>query len=129
MTTTTDAIPKVDDLRTQGVAILRRLVGRNNADFHPGQWEAIEALVAHHRRALVVQRTGWGKSAVYFVATLLQRAIGSGPTLIVSPLIALMRDQVAAAKRAGAQRPSHRPMPPSGPKSPNASTPTNSTFY
>ena len=101
MTTTTDAIPKVDDLRTQGVAILRRLVGRNNADFHPGQWEAIEALVAHHRRALVVQRTGWGKSAVYFVATLLQRAIGSGPTLIVSPLIALMRDQVAAAKRAG----------------------------
>lgn len=89
------------DLHSRGLAILRRLVGRDDAEFHPGQWEAIEALVAHHRRALVVQRTGWGKSAVYFVATLLQRATGSGPTLIVSPLIALMRDQVAAAERAG----------------------------
>lgn len=130
MTTTTDAIPKVDDLRTQGVAILRRLVGRNNADFHPGQWEAIEALVAHHRRALVVQRTGWGKSAVYFVATLLQRAIGSGPTSSsrhLSPSCATR--SLPQSELACAQRPSHRPMPPSGPKSPNASTPTNSTFY
>ncbi|MBD4568419.1 DEAD/DEAH box helicase, partial [Xanthomonas citri pv. citri] len=66
-----------------------------------GQFEAIEALVAHRRRALVVQRTGWGKSAVYFVASLLLRARGAGPTLIVSPLLALMRDQVAAAARAG----------------------------
>ena len=53
------------------------------------------------RRALVVQRTGWGKSAVYFVASLLLRRRGAGPTLIVSPLLALMRDQVAAAARAG----------------------------
>ncbi|MBE1612697.1 ATP-dependent DNA helicase RecQ [Actinopolymorpha pittospori] len=80
---------------------LRRLVGRDDADFRDGQWEAIEALVAHRRRVLVVQRTGWGKSAVYFVATALRRAQGAGPTLIVSPLLALMRDQVAAAERAG----------------------------
>ncbi len=65
------------------------------------QWVAIEALVADKRRALVVQRTGWGKSAVYFVATSLLRAQGSGPTVIVSPLLALMRNQVAAAARAG----------------------------
>ena len=89
------------DLRTQATAILRSLVGRDDADFHEGQFEAIEALVDGGRRALVVQRTGWGKSAVYFVASLLLRARGSGPTLIVSPLLALMRDQVAAASRAG----------------------------
>ena len=89
------------DLRDQGLAILRRLTGDPAADFHPDQWEAIEALVADHRRALVVERTGWGKSAVYFVAALLQRRAGRGPALIVSPLLALMRDQVAAAERAG----------------------------
>ena len=80
---------------------LRRLTGRDDAQFHDGQLEAITALVDDHRRALVVQRTGWGKSAVYFVATSLLRARGTGPTLLVSPLIALMRDQVAAAERAG----------------------------
>src|ERR1700723_145649 len=53
------------------------------------------------RRALVVQRTGWGKSAVYFIATALLRARGAGPTVIVSPLLALMRNQVEAAGRAG----------------------------
>jgi ATP-dependent DNA helicase RecQ len=57
--------------------------------------------VAQRRRVLVVQRTGWGKSAVYFVATALTRAAGAGPTIIVSPLLALMRDQIAAAERAG----------------------------
>ena len=89
------------DLHSRGLAILRCLVGRDDVEFHPGQWEAVEALAAHRRRALVVQRTGWGKSAVYFVTALLQRSAGFGPTLIVSPLIALMRDQVAAAERAG----------------------------
>lgn len=88
-------------LHEEALAVLRRLVGRDDAVFHPGQFEAIEALVAGRRRALVVQRTGWGKSAVYFVASLLLRARGAGPTLIVSPLLALMRDQVAAAARAG----------------------------
>ncbi len=89
------------DLRAEAVGLLRRLVGRDDADFHEGQWEAVRALVAQRRRALVVQRTGWGKSAVYFVATALLRARGAGPTVIVSPLLALMRDQVAAAARAG----------------------------
>ena len=72
------------DLHSRGLAILRCLVGRDDVEFHPGQWEAVEALAAHRRRALVVQRTGWGKSAVYFVTALLQRSAGFGPTLIVS---------------------------------------------
>ncbi|MDJ0339157.1 DEAD/DEAH box helicase [Cryobacterium sp. PH31-O1] len=89
------------DTRASALAILRTLVGRDDADFHTGQYEAIETLVDYRRRALVVQRTGWGKSAVYFVATLLLRRQGAGPTILVSPLLALMRDQVAAAARAG----------------------------
>jgi ATP-dependent DNA helicase RecQ len=89
------------DTRASAVEILRTLVGRDDADFHEGQFEAIETLVDARRRALVVQRTGWGKSAVYFVATLLLRRKGAGPTILVSPLLALMRDQIAAAARAG----------------------------
>ncbi|MBT1003584.1 RecQ family ATP-dependent DNA helicase [Paenarthrobacter sp. DKR-5] len=85
----------------QALAVLRTLVGRGDAQFHDGQYEAVEALVDGGRRALVVQRTGWGKSAVYFVSSLLLRGRGAGPTLIVSPLLALMRDQIAAAERAG----------------------------
>jgi ATP-dependent DNA helicase RecQ len=90
-----------DDTRAAALEILRALVGRDDADFHDGQFEAIQALVDDGSRALVVQRTGWGKSAVYFVATLLLRRRGSGPTVLVSPLLALMRDQIAAAERAG----------------------------
>ncbi|MFN8078076.1 MAG: RecQ family ATP-dependent DNA helicase [Kineosporiaceae bacterium] len=75
--------------------------GTTSVDFRDGQLEAITALVQDRRRVLVVQRTGWGKSAVYFVATRLLRDAGAGPTLIVSPLLALMRDQIAAAGRAG----------------------------
>lgn len=89
------------DTRAEALAALRELVGRDDAEFHDGQYEAIEALVDGRRRALVVQRTGWGKSAVYFVATLLLRRRGGGPTVLVSPLLALMRDQIAAAERAG----------------------------
>ncbi|WP_313477539.1 DEAD/DEAH box helicase [Microbacterium sp.] len=96
MTSTTST-----DIRDAALAALRELVGRPDATFHDGQYEAIEALVAGRRRALVVQRTGWGKSAVYFVATLLLRRQGAGPTVLVSPLLALMRDQIAAAERAG----------------------------
>jgi len=91
----------VTDTRSDALEILRTLVGRPDADFHEGQFEAIETLVDGRRRALVVQRTGWGKSAVYFVATLLLRRQGRGPTVLVSPLLALMRDQIAAASRAG----------------------------
>lgn len=80
---------------------LRALVGRPDARLYDDQWAAISALVVDRRRALVVQRTGWGKSAVYFVATLLLREQGSGPTVIISPLLALMRNQIAAAERAG----------------------------
>ena len=78
-----------------------RSSGATTPSLRDDQWQAIEALVVDRRRALVVQRTGWGKSAVYFVATGLLRAQGSGPTLIVSPLLALMRNQVDAAARAG----------------------------
>jgi len=90
-----------DDIHTDGLATLRTLTGQSDAEFHEGQWEAIDALVAQQRRALVVERTGWGKSAVYFIAALLRRRQGFGPALIVSPLLALMRDQIAAAERAG----------------------------
>ncbi len=90
-----------DDLHAQALTGLRALTRRPDATFHQGQFEAIQALVAEQRRVLVVQRTGWGKSAVYFLAALLQRQRGFGPALIVSPLIALMRDQVQAATRAG----------------------------
>jgi ATP-dependent DNA helicase RecQ len=93
--------PALVDLRERATAALRRLVGRDDVDFREGQLEAISELVEGRRRVLVVQRTGWGKSAVYFVATALRRAEGAGPTVIVSPLLALMRDQIAAAERAG----------------------------
>ncbi|WP_327679473.1 RecQ family ATP-dependent DNA helicase [Streptomyces sp. NBC_00467] len=91
------------DLRASADAVLARLVSDSSgtARLREDQWRAIEALVADKRRALVVQRTGWGKSAVYFVATALLRGQGSGPTVIVSPLLALMRNQVDAAARAG----------------------------
>ena len=87
--------------RSEALDVLKVLTGRDDAVFHDGQFEAIAALVDDRRRALVVQRTGWGKSAVYFIGTLLLRRQGGGPTLLVSPLLALMRDQVAAAERAG----------------------------
>ncbi|TXI57723.1 RecQ family ATP-dependent DNA helicase [Mycolicibacter arupensis] len=86
--------------RPQAQAILEQLAGPQ-ARLRDDQWAAIEALVVARRRALVVQRTGWGKSAVYFIAAKLLRAGGHGPTVIVSPLLALMRNQVAAAERAG----------------------------
>lgn len=86
--------------RPQAQAILEQLAGPQ-ARLRDDQWTAIEALVVARRRALVVQRTGWGKSAVYFIAAKLLRAGGHGPTVIVSPLLALMRNQVAAAERAG----------------------------
>ena len=81
---------------------LRALAGEH-ARLREDQWTAIEALVVERSRVLVVQRTGWGKSAVYFVATALLRELGEGPTVIVSPLLALMRNQIAAAERAGIQ--------------------------
>jgi ATP-dependent DNA helicase RecQ len=90
-----------DSVRREAEGHLRALVGRDDAELREDQWTAIEALAVDKRRSLVVQRTGWGKSAVYFVATALLRARGAGPTVIVSPLLALMRNQIAAAERAG----------------------------
>jgi ATP-dependent DNA helicase RecQ len=87
-------------LRDRAEEVLRTLAGPR-ARLRDDQWTAIHALVVQRRRALVVQRTGWGKSAVYFVATALLRAGGAGPTIIVSPLLALMRNQIDAAARAG----------------------------
>jgi ATP-dependent DNA helicase RecQ len=81
--------------------LLGRLTAIPGATFRPGQWEAIERLVARRGRVLVVQRTGWGKSAVYFVATRLLRQGGAGPTVLISPLLALMRNQIQMAERAG----------------------------
>jgi ATP-dependent DNA helicase RecQ len=80
---------------------LRTLTAQAGSQFRPGQMEAIHDVVADRARVLCVQRTGWGKSAVYFVATALLREAGAGPTLIVSPLLALMRNQIAAAQRLG----------------------------
>ena len=89
--------------RTTAEHLLRELTGSASAGFRPGQWEAIEELVERRRRVLVVQRTGWGKSAVYFIATRLLRDRGAGPTILVSPLLALMRNQLQMAERAGVQ--------------------------
>ena len=91
----------VDELDGRALELLRRLTGRSDARFHAGQLEAVRALAGERKRVLVVQRTGWGKSAVYFIATRLLRDGGSGPTLLVSPLLALMRNQIAAAERMG----------------------------
>lgn len=84
------------DRETLLAELARRSRGKI-AGFHAGQWEAIDAVANRHERRLVVQRTGWGKSVVYFGATLVLRAAGAGPTLVVSPLLALVRDQVRAA--------------------------------
>jgi ATP-dependent DNA helicase RecQ len=93
---------RADELFDAAQRCLRALAGEA-ARLRDDQWTAIRALVVDRRRALVVQRTGWGKSAVYFVATALLRARGAGPTVIVSPLLALMRNQIDAAGRAGIQ--------------------------
>ncbi len=86
--------------KTEG--LLKAMLG-DQATFRPGQWEAIEAIVSKKQRALVVQRTGWGKSLVYFLATKLLRDQGAGPTLLISPLLSLMRNQIEMASKIGIQ--------------------------
>ena len=85
----------------QAEALLQTAVGSADARFREGQWEAIDALVNQRRKLMVVQRTGWGKSSVYFICTRILRDRGAGPTIIVSPLLALMRNQIEAAERLG----------------------------
>jgi ATP-dependent DNA helicase RecQ len=90
-----------DDFERAALDLLRRLTADSGSTFRDGQLEAIRTVVERRGRALVIQRTGWGKSAVYLVATALLRAAGSGPTVIVSPLLALMRNQLEMADRLG----------------------------
>ena len=85
----------------RATALLRQSTGDEQATFRAGQLEAIEHLIERRGPLLVVQRTGWGKSNVYFIAAKLLREQHAGPTLIISPLLALMRNQITAAERAG----------------------------
>ena len=85
----------------RALELLRLGSGRPDARFREGQEEAIRHIVEGRGRLLVVQKTGWGKSFVYFIATKLLREAGSGPALLISPLLALMRNQIAAAERMG----------------------------
>lgn len=86
---------------TRALELLRVGSGLPRADFRDGQEEAIRYIVEGRGRLLVVQKTGWGKSFVYFIATKLLREGGGGPALLISPLLALMRNQIAAAERMG----------------------------
>ena len=87
--------------QAEGLTFLRKALDDSEASFRKGQWEAIDAAAVRRRKCLVIQRTGWGKSIVYFLATRILRDQGSGPTLVVSPLLALMRNQIEAARRLG----------------------------
>lgn len=85
----------------RALELLRIGSGRADATFREGQEDAIRHIVEGKGRLLVVQKTGWGKSFVYFIATKLLREAGAGPALLISPLLALMRNQIAAAERMG----------------------------
>jgi ATP-dependent DNA helicase RecQ len=90
----------VETRQQLALELLQVMLGKG-AQFRPGQWEAIEMVAVKRQRALVVQRTGWGKSLVYFLATRLLRDQGAGPTLLISPLLSLMRNQIEMAERIG----------------------------
>lgn len=97
---TTDELFVADqELFFRATAILKNLYGEN-ARFRPGQYEAIERTIKE-KRLLVVQKTGWGKSLVYFICTKLLREEGAGVTLVISPLLALMDNQLSAARKMG----------------------------
>ena len=87
-------------MKDRALDYLRAALAQPDAQFRDGQWESIEALL-NRRRLLVVERTGWGKSMVYFLATRLLRDSGAGVSLLISPLLALMRNQLEAARRIG----------------------------
>ena len=92
---------KVDYDERRALELLRIGSGVPDAEFREGQEEAIRHVVEGRGKLLVVQKTGWGKSFVYFIATKLLREGGAGPALLISPLLALMRNQMAAAERMG----------------------------
>ena len=85
----------------RAVELLILGTGNPKAGFREGQEEAIRHVVDRKGRLLVVQKTGWGKSFVYFIATKLLRETGGGPVLLVSPLLSLMRNQIVAATKMG----------------------------
>lgn len=87
--------------RANAEQLLQTALTNPNATFREGQWEAINAIVNQRQKLLVVQRTGWGKSSVYFISTKIFRDRGLGPTIIVSPLLALMRNQIESARNLG----------------------------
>ncbi|MBC3363482.1 RecQ family ATP-dependent DNA helicase [Pseudomonas sp. SWRI154] len=87
--------------RNDAEQLLKTALSDPTAQFRSGQWEAIDALVNQRQKLLVVQRTGWGKSSVYFISTRILRDRGVGLTIIISPLLALMRNQIEAANRLG----------------------------
>lgn len=87
--------------RNDAEQLLKTALSDPTAQFRSGQWEAIDALVNQRQKLLVVQRTGWGKSSVYFISTRILRDRGMGLTIIISPLLALMRNQIEAANRLG----------------------------
>jgi ATP-dependent DNA helicase RecQ len=93
-------LPDNLSIKNHALDLLHQMIGPDN-DFRPGQWEAIEAVAVKKQRALVVQRTGWGKSLVYFLATKLLREGGAGPTLLISLLLSLMRNQIEMAGKIG----------------------------
>ena len=86
---------------SDALSLLSTATAGHASEFKDGQWAAIDAIVNHQQRVLLVQRTGWGKSMVYFLATRVLRDSGAGTTIIISPLLALMRNQVEAAERLG----------------------------
>ena len=88
-------------MKQHALNYLREMTGNPNATFHFDQWESIEELVVQKDKLLVVQKTGWGKSAVYFISTKILRQQGSGLSIIISPLISLMRNQIESAKKLG----------------------------
>ncbi|WP_163931373.1 RecQ family ATP-dependent DNA helicase [Paraferrimonas sp. SM1919] len=88
-------------MKQQALAYLRQMTQNPLATFHEGQWESIQGLVEQQNQMLVVQRTGWGKSAVYFIATKIRRAQGYGPAIIISPLLSLIRNQIESAAKLG----------------------------
>lgn len=89
-----------EQIRVRARQLIKQMFGAS-AEFRPGQLEAIEYILNQSGRLLIVQKTGWGKSVVYFIMTKINRELGKGPTLIISPLLALMRNQIYNANKLG----------------------------
>src|SRR5512140_1185854 len=82
----------------EALAVLAGQFG--HAAFRPGQAMAIEAVLAG-RDAAVLLPTGAGKSSCYQVPAVVAARRGAGTTIVVSPLIALMNDQVDGLRARG----------------------------